>query len=71
MHESEMNSLAHCADCGCEMAPEIERGFTAGPDTVLCYECAEKRGGTWDEGRGQWKAAPDLIGLEPQDPAEH
>ena len=57
MHESEANEFARCADCGDEIVPATQRGFVTGPDTVLCYDCAERRGGSWDEERGIWADA--------------
>ena len=71
MHESEVDSLVQCADCGAEIRVSVDRGFVAEPDTVLCYDCAERRGGAWDEERAIWSGAPDLIGLHPPGPSEH
>lgn len=70
MHESEGDLLVQCADCGIEIRPSLERGFVGESDAVLCYDCAERRGGTWDEERGIWSGSPDLIGLHPPDPSE-
>jgi hypothetical protein len=68
--EEEAGELVRCADCGTELVPALERGFVTGADTVLCYDCAERRGGSWDEQRGVWSGEPDLIGLRRTDPAE-
>lgn len=70
MDEMETDQLARCADCGTEITVGIDRGFSSGADLVLCYDCAERRGGTWNEERGTWTSAPDLIGLSDLDPAE-
>jgi hypothetical protein len=70
MHESELATLVRCSDCGSEVRPSVDRGFVAEPDTVLCYDCAERRGGAWDEERGIWSGAPDMIGLHQRDPSE-
>ena len=70
MDETELEEVARCADCGSEITAGIDRGFSSGTDLVLCYDCAERRGGAWDEARGVWTRAPDLIGLQELDPAE-
>jgi len=70
MEESELSDLARCASCGDEITPGIDRGFAASGDRVLCYDCAERRGGVWDETRGIWTREPDLIGLPHPDPVE-
>ena len=63
----ETDELLLCNDCGIEIVPGVERGFTSGTETQLCYDCAERRGGSWDEKREVWAIAPDLIGLHRPD----
>ena len=64
MHRSEESKITFCADCGAEIAPESERGFGLGGGAALCFECAVRRGGRWDEARDCWAADPSLAGLE-------
>ena len=52
-----------CAGCGAEIAPEIDRAYAYGPDSYLCFECAERRGGIYDAQEDRWTAAPDVSGL--------
>ncbi len=69
MHRSERENLVTCVACGSETAGSLERGFSIGADSVLCYECAKQRGGRWDEERAIWTREPDVAGLaRPVDP---
>ncbi len=65
MHRSETEGLVPCVVCGVETAAALERGFSIGADSVLCYECAQRRGGRWDEERAIWTREPDVVGLVP------
>ncbi len=65
MHRSEAETLAPCADCGAETAPALERGYFVATDLVLCFDCAERRGGRWDEELARWSSDPDLVGVVP------
>lgn len=67
MHRSETRELASCAVCGAEIAPATDRAYAFGPDSFLCFRCAEHRGGTWDEHHDVWDNAPstgDLLAPE-------
>jgi len=63
VHRSEESDITLCADCGAEIAPEAERGFGLGGATALCFECAVRRGGRWDEAHDRWVTEPSLAGL--------
>ena len=63
MHRSETRQLATCAECGAEIAPATERGFALGSDAFLCFACAVRRGGRYDERLDRWEADPDVEGL--------
>lgn len=52
-----------CADCGAELWPNVDRAFAYGPDTYLCFECAERRGGVYEADEDRWSVAPDISGL--------
>ena len=64
MHRSEERTLSRCADCGAEIRAEAQEGFTFGTRGVLCLQCAERRGGSYDAGQDRWTTSPDLQGLE-------
>jgi hypothetical protein len=65
MHRSESEEYEVCANCGTELLPS-ERAY-AFEDSVLCYECAQARGGEYDETHDQWTTAPDISGLPTPD----
>lgn len=65
MHRSETSELTTCADCGAEMTPGRERAYSFGEGSALCWACAVRRGGTYDEEHDRWvepPAAGDLPG---------
>jgi recombinational DNA repair protein (RecF pathway) len=64
MHRSEQETLATCADCGAELDPASERGFSFGSRGVLCAECSLRRGGEYDSATDRWVRSPALDGLE-------
>jgi len=63
MHRSETRELANCVVCGAEIAPATDRAYAAGPDSFLCFHCAHKRGGTYDEVHDRWDNPPSVGGL--------
>ncbi len=63
MHRSEEERLAQCADCGTAVQPEVERGFGFGAGRVLCFGCAQRRGGHWDELHDRWTREPQWADL--------
>lgn len=64
MHLSEIAQMSLCAECGEEIWPERERSFLMdGSDDALCYGCASRRGGAYDELNDTWVQTPDLSGL--------
>jgi len=52
-----------CLDCGAELTPESDRDFEFGASGALCWACAERRGGRYDERRSRWIEAPDVSDL--------
>jgi hypothetical protein len=68
MHQSEWNELAQCSECGAELSPNVDRGFAFAEQSVLCFDCAVRRGAQWDALHERWSRDPDLTGLTP---AEH
>jgi hypothetical protein len=56
-----------CADCGAEIDPDRGRAFGVSPEADLCWECARRRGGAYDELRDSWVRAPDVKDLIERD----
>jgi hypothetical protein len=63
MHRDEADRLVTCLDCGAEFASGTDRDFEFGVAGVLCWECAERRGGSYDESQSRWTEAPDVSDL--------
>lgn len=57
------DETAVCVDCGEGLWPDIDRSFPCGNDLYLCYECAERRGGSYDAKQDRWTTPPDVSGL--------
>lgn len=66
MHRSETENLMRCSDCGVEFQPASERGYTFGVRGALCWDCAERRGGRYDDLHETWVNPPNLKGLSPE-----
>jgi len=67
MHRSDAREFATCADCGAEIAPGRERAYSFGEESALCWACAVRHGGTYDEELDRWVELPtagDLSGGE-------
>ena len=62
MHRSEAELITPCADCGAPMEEET-RVFGFGPDAVLCWTCALRRGGAYDSEEDRWTVEPSVIDL--------
>lgn len=59
MHRSETAELATCAECGAEIAPARDRAYALARDVFLCFECALRRGGSYDEQTDRWLTPPE------------
>lgn len=64
MHRSEESGLSTCADCGAEFAASTGAGFGFGTRSALCFDCAIRRGGSYDEPQDHWTVEPRLDGLD-------
>jgi len=62
MHRDESDQLLSCADCGATVDSR-ERIYGFGTDGVLCFACAERRGGSYDTLHDRWTEVPDLADL--------
>lgn len=67
MHRTEAEVLTICADCGAEFDVERDRGYAAGATVAICFECAVKRGGSYDGMFERWVDVPRLDGLDADD----
>ncbi len=56
--------VEQCADCGASIAPDADGSFVFGERRTLCFECAIRRKGEYDEREERWTVSPDLTGLE-------
>jgi len=63
MHRSEVLELRPCAACGAEMSPARDRGYSLAAEAFLCFDCAIRRGGRWDEAHDRWEGEVDVSGL--------
>jgi hypothetical protein len=64
MEREELEEQTVCSDCGGTVDPSgTDRSFAAGDGVFLCWECAEKRGGSYDEHTDRWVVPPDVSGL--------
>ena len=52
-----------CADCGAQVVAAADRAFEFGTQELLCWQCAERRGGRYDAHQERWSVAPDVAGL--------
>lgn len=69
MHRSEESEFERCADCGAEVHAARDRGYALDPENVLCFACATRRGGSYDEQRDLWVEPPDVGDIaEPRRP---
>ncbi len=59
MHSQEWNELLECCDCAATIEPGTARAFALDGE-VLCFECAIRRGGVYDEPHDRWLVAPKL-----------
>ena len=54
------DSASNCADCG---ASSLARSFPLGNDSILCWDCAVRRGGQFDAELDEWTTSPDIADL--------
>ena len=69
-HREELEDQVSCAGCGALISRSAERGFAFGESGVLCFACAEQRGGRYDASQDRWTRAPSLAGVSADDDFE-
>lgn len=67
MHRSESNQLIPCAVCGTPVDSAVAPGYGFGTRSVVCWDCAMARGGTYDSGQEKWVTAPRIDDLVESD----
>lgn len=60
MHSSDAPEHQPCAVCTGDLVPGIDRTYDIDGAQCLCFECATRLGGRWDEASARWLRAPDL-----------
>jgi hypothetical protein len=63
MHHQEWNQLVDCCECGATISPSTDRAFALDGASFLCFGCAVRRGGIYDDALEHWPKAPDIAGL--------
>jgi putative phosphoribosyl transferase len=53
--------LVRCVDCGVLLSPATDRAYAISAEDFLCFSCAERRGGEYDEDEDRWVTAPELA----------
>jgi hypothetical protein len=41
----------------------VECAYAVGPETYLCFACAERRGGAYDSDEDRWVTPPNETGI--------
>jgi len=59
-----------CADCGAVIEPEAAQSYAFGEQAVLCWECAIRRGGSYDADEEVWTTPPAVADLPDSRPEE-
>lgn len=57
------DDLTECLECGADVSRTLDRCYVISVEDVLCFVCARRRGGTFDELADAWTVAPDVEGL--------
>jgi len=52
-----------CVECGADVSLVGERAVAVADEVLICPQCAERRGGVYDEQTDEWAPAPDVADL--------
>ena len=69
MHRDEAEQIGSCADCNAPTTPG-DRGYAFGTTGLLCWECAVRRGGSYEADEDRWTRSPDVADLHPERDAD-
>jgi hypothetical protein len=64
MHREESEELTTCADCGATVSASAEPCYGFGAQGFVCFECALRRGGSYDSDQDRWSIPPDVADLQ-------
>jgi hypothetical protein len=70
MEEEEWLETVACVDCGEPVCPGADRAFAVSGELFLCFGCAERRGGVFDEDEDRWTVPPQVTD-EPDERRAH
>jgi len=56
-------AMGLCSDCGMDVGLEESHAFASGGGVTLCWACAVKRGGEFDEDADRWRVPPRTADL--------
>lgn len=62
-NDHDVDDFEDCFDCGATVSVHGTATYVVGDGTVLCIDCAMKRGGIYDELRDQWTQQPSVADL--------
>jgi hypothetical protein len=60
--ERDEEGTVACIDCGNEIFA-ADRSYEFGSEQLLCWQCAERRGGRYDAHQERWTDAPEVGDL--------
>jgi hypothetical protein len=63
MESLDIDLTTVCADCGTAVSPGEDRVYPFGTESVVCMECAVRRGGAYDEAKDRWTVPPRVDDL--------
>lgn len=60
MNSEERSGIVDCIECGTSVDTAFDRPFAITDEIVLCFSCANRRGGAYDSDKEKWTVAPRL-----------
>ncbi len=67
MQRTDADEFEFCSECGSDVHAARDRTYAIDAERMLCFSCALRRGGSYDERHDLWNHAPDLAGLPPRE----
>jgi hypothetical protein len=56
-------AMMTCTECGTDVGLDESHSFSGGGGVTLCWACAVKRGGVFDEKQERWRVPPRTADL--------
>lgn len=63
MSGDDLGEMAICCECAAPIDAATSRAYVCSPETLLCFTCAERRGGVYEAVQDRWVIPPDVSGL--------